>query len=216
MNILNNFFKLKNKLSNNIQIVIVSKDQKLSTIRTLYDNGCRNFGENYIQELIQKYNSLPQDIKWHMIGVLQKNKIKFIIPFIHLIHSVAKIKYLYFINKLSKKYNKITHCLLQVKISNQPYKSGLSFIELQEFLLSQEYISMKNIKIVGLMGIASHTDNYSLIRKEFSVIENIFVLLKKKFNFKFLSIGMSNDYHIAIKYGGNIIRIGKKIFRSNL
>lgn len=196
----------------NYTCVAVSKTKPTEEITKIYDLGHRNFGENKVQELEFKYESLPKDIKWHMIGHLQSNKVKKVIPIVSLIHSVDSLKLLKTINKESKKIDKTMDCLIQVNISNENSKFG--FIKKELEFLNQDFLNdFKYIKIRGLMGMASFTNNEKQIRKEFQYLKEIFDDFNTSLDdFNILSMGMSNDYNIALEYGSNMIRIGSKIF----
>jgi PLP dependent protein len=201
----------------NIKVVAVSKTKTQDVIREVYDEGHRVFGENKIQELTTKSMELPSDIEWHMVGHLQSNKVKFICPFINLIHSVDSLKLLGVINKEGQKNNRIIDVLLQMYIADEETKFGLDERELYELLASAEFSSFENIRIRGLMGMATYTDIESKIRTEFRNLAKIFNDTKKSFfrNTEFfteLSMGMSNDYKIALEEGATIIRIGSLIF----
>ena len=196
----------------NYTCVAVSKTKPIEEITKIYDLGHRNFGENKVQELEFKYESLPKDIKWHMIGHLQSNKVKKVIPIVSLIHSVDSLKLLKTINKESKKIDKTMDCLIQVNISNENSKFG--FIKKELKFLNQDFLNdFKYIKIRGLMGMASFTNNEKQIRKEFQYLKEIFDDFNTSLDdFNILSMGMSNDYNIALEYGSNMVRIGSKIF----
>ena len=196
----------------NYTCVAVSKTKPIEEITKIYDLGHRNFGENKVQELEFKYESLPKDIKWHMIGHLQSNKVKKVIPIVSLIHSVDSLKLLKTINKESKKIDKTMDCLIQVNISNENSKFG--FIKKELEFLNQDFLNdFKYIKIRGLMGMASFTNNKKQIRKEFQYLKEIFDDFNTSLDdFNILSMGMSNDYNIALEYGSNMVRIGSKIF----
>lgn len=196
----------------NYTCVAVSKTKPIEEITKIYDLGHRNFGENKVQELEFKYESLPKDIKWHMIGHLQSNKVKKVIPIVSLIHSVDSLKLLKTINKESKKIDKTMDCLIQVNISNENSKFG--FIKKELEFLNQDFLNdFKYIKIRGLMGMASFTNNEKQIRKEFKYLKEIFDDFNTSLDdFNILSMGMSNDYNIALEYGSNMVRIGSKIF----
>ena len=196
----------------NYTCVAVSKTKPTEEITKIYDLGHRNFGENKVQELEFKYESLPKDIKWHMIGHLQSNKVKKVIPIVSLIHSVDSLKLLKTINKESKKIDKTMDCLIQVNISNENSKFG--FIKKELEFLNQDFLNdFKYIKIRGLMGMASFTNNEKQIRKEFQYLKEIFDDFNTSLDdFNILSMGMSNDYNIALEYGSNMVRIGSKIF----
>ena len=211
MNIVKNFELIKKNLPNDIQIIAVSKTKSNEEILQIYDVGHRDFGENRIQELKEKYDKLPKDIKWHMIGHIQKNKVKHIAPFIDLIHSVDSYKLLNEINKQGIKNKRIIKCLLQIKIAKEESKFGLLKNEIEDLIsLSSD---LNNINIIGLMGMATFTNNQDIINSEFKEISTLFENLKILYpKFSFLSIGMSNDYLIAMKYGSNMVRIGSQIF----
>jgi len=215
---LDNYLHLKQELVNsNIKLIAVSKNQPNSNIQFLYDIGHRDFGENKAQELTSKHTALPPDIQWHFIGHLQTNKIKSIIPFVTLIHSVDSYKLLQEINKEALKVGRVVDCLLQVYIAKEESKFGLDEEELNEIPSSKEFNNLKNINITGLMGMATFTDDYSLVRKEFRYLNNLFNQIKTEYfkdtsTFKELSMGMSDDYKIAIEEGSTMIRVGTYIF----
>lgn len=216
-NILNNYFQLKQQIPENTTVVAVSKFQSIEKIKILYDLEQRDFGENYVQELKSKYEQLPKDIRWHFIGHLQTNKVKYIAPFIHLIHSVDSLNLLKEINKEGKKHQRIINCLLQIHIAKEETKFGLSFEEAKELLHSQEISEFQNVKILGLMGMATFTDNVQQIESEFASIKAFFDKIQQDIHCpildpKVLSIGMTNDYKIALSHGSNMIRIGTLIF----
>ena len=196
----------------NYTCVAVSKTKPTEDILKIYNLGHKDFGENKVQELEIKQSILPKDINWHMIGHLQTNKVKKIVPFISLIHSVDSIKLLKVINKESKKINKITKCLIQVNISNEENKYGFKFSDLN-FLNSDFLNDYKNIDLIGLMGMASYSSNKLDIQKEFNLLNNKYMDLKNDLSsFSILSMGMSNDYELALIEGSNMIRVGSKIF----
>ena len=196
----------------NFTCVAVSKTKPKEDIEKIYNLGHRDFGENKVQELEYKYNNLPQDINWHMIGHLQSNKVRKVIPIVSLIHSVDSLKLLKVINKESKKFDKVTNCLIQVNISKESSKYGFKESELG-FLNQESMSEYQNIKFKGLMGMASFTDSESIIKNEFNNLKNIYNNIRKEIDdFNTLSMGMSNDYKIAIESGSNMIRVGSKIF----
>jgi len=211
MNIVKNFELIKNTLSGDVKIIAVSKTKTKEKILKIYNTGHRDFGENRIQEMKEKHDGLPKDIKWHMIGHLQKNKVKYIAPFVDLIHSVDSYKLLKEINKQGIKNKRIIKCLLQIKIAKEESKFGLFKNEVENLIsLSND---LNNITIIGLMGMATFTNNQDVINSEFKEISTLFKNLKISYpKFSFLSIGMSNDYLTAIKYGSNMVRIGSQIF----
>ena len=208
MDISSNLNNIKNEIPKNVTLVAVSKTKPISDIKILYQDGHKIFGENKVQELLQKYEKLPKDIKWHMIGHLQRNKVKYIAPFVSLIHSIDTIKLLKEINKRAKENKRTINGLLQVHIAKESSKFGFSNDEINSILLeSSDY---KNVNIIGLMGMATFTDNQEQIKDEFHALQSIF--LKNQENLSVLSMGMSGDYKIAIEHGSNMIRIGSTIF----
>lgn len=214
MDISKNLDEIRKSLDTSIKLVAVSKTKSNQQIMEAYNHGQRIFGENKVQELTLKQNTLPNDIEWHMIGHLQRNKVKYIASFVKLIHSVDNLKLLKEINKQALKNNLIINCLLQIKIASEDTKFGMSVDEVKS-ILSQEVKSLNNISIVGLMGMASFTNNQNILKKEFSFISNFFNEIRTLYpKIKILSIGMSDDYRLAIKYGSNMIRIGSSIFGS--
>lgn len=199
------------ELGKDISLVAVSKTKTIEDIMSAYNSGQRLFGENRVQELTNKYSNLPKDIKWNMIGNLQSNKVKYIASFVDLIHSLDSLKLAREINKQAEKNNRVIDCLVQIKISKEETKHGVSFENFDEFYKNVK--SLKFINITGLMGMASFTDDKNLIKDEFKSISLLYKKLKLvDKNIKYLSIGMSNDYNLAINEGGNMIRIGSKIF----
>jgi len=216
---------IKNKLDQilktlpaSVKLVAVSKTKPTSVILEAYDAGQRSFGENKIQEMVGKYDELPKDIEWHMIGHLQSNKVKYMAHFVHLIHGVDSFKTLKEINKQALKYDRVINCLLQLKIANEDTKFGLTLNELQNIITSEELTTLHNIKICGLMGMASFTANENSIRSEFKFLKTSFDNLKKHTSLNFvpeiISMGMSGDYKIAIEEGSNLVRVGSAIFGS--
>ena len=212
--------KAKNLLNverNDITLVAVSKTKPVEEIKKKYNEGFINFGENRVNELVQKFNLLPRDINWHMIGHLQTNKVKKIIPFISLIHSVDSLKLINKIENESQKLDKKTNILLQVHIAKEKSKYGFNFEEVRDFFKNQLDESYKNINIVGLMGMATFTNNKNQIRKEFKKLKILYdeiksISQKNNQKIKILSMGMSSDYKIAIEEGSNMVRIGSLIF----
>jgi len=211
-----NLHKIKTNIPANVTLVAVSKTKPVSDILEAYMAGQRAFGENKIQEMAQKYEELPKDIQWHMIGHLQRNKVKYMAHFVHLIHGVDSFKTLKEINKQALKHNRIIDCLLQVKIAKEDTKFGLSIPNVNAIITSEDFASLKNINIKGLMGMASFTEDKSIIRAEFNMLNTFFIELKKVSSFNLnpsiLSMGMSGDYKIAIEAGSNMIRVGSLIF----
>lgn len=214
-----NLKEIQATIPSGVTLVAVSKTKPANAILEAYNCGQRIFGENKVQELADKAEELPKDIEWHMIGHLQSNKVKYIAPFVALIHSVDGIKLLAEINKQGKKNNRVINCLLQFHIAQEDTKFGLSFEEAQELLSSDEFIAMDHISIVGVMGMATFTENEAQLRTEFTSLENYFHVIKShyfKYNsdFKHISMGMSGDYQIAIEEGSNMVRVGSSIFGS--
>jgi len=203
---------LKN-IPKEVALVAVSKTKSIADITEAYNAGQRVFGENKVQEMVQKYDVLPKDIKWHMIGHLQRNKVKYMAHFVDLIHGVDNFKTLKEINKQAKKHNRVINCLLQVRIAKEETKFGLSFDEINKILASKELLSLENVSIIGLMGMATFTDNQDQIATEFTVLKAFFDQLKtQNSELKILSMGMSGDYQLAIKKGSNMVRVGSAIF----
>jgi len=213
-----NLINLKNTFINpSCLLIAVSKTNPASVIKEAYEAGIRDFGENKVQELVEKHTQLPKDIKWHMIGHLQRNKVKYIAPFIHMIHSVDSLRLLQEIDKQSEKNKRIISCLLQVHIAKEDTKFGFNEEELESLLVSEDIHQLKHVKICGLMGMATFTEDENQIRTEFSFLKSIFDELKKRnlpdnFNLKELSLGMSGDYLIAQEEGSTMVRIGTAIF----
>ncbi len=208
---------LKQTIPASVQLIAVSKTKPNEDIIQAYQAGQRVFGENKVQEMVDKYEFLPKDIQWHLIGHLQTNKVKYIAPFVTLIHAVDSLKLLKEIDKEAKKNDRVIDCLLQFFIASEETKFGLSFEEATEILESKEFIEMENVRIVGLMGMASFVDDEEQIRDEFRTLYNYFQVIKShhfKFNsdFKELSMGMSGDYAMAIEEGSTMVRIGSSIF----
>ena len=211
MNIKDNTLYLLNELPIEVELVAVSKTKSNTEILESYEAGQRIFGENKVQEMTRKYDVLPKDIQWHMIGHVQSNKVKYMAPFVALIHGVDSLKLLKEINKQALKNNRVINCLLQVHIAKESTKFGLSNMECIEALTAAE--SLKNITIKGLMGMATFTDDHSQVEKEFEGLKQLYDQLAKKYSeFEILSMGMSGDYQIAIAKGSNMIRVGSKIF----
>ena len=213
MNISDNLNNLCHSIDNPVKLVAVSKTKSNEQIMEAYKAGQKIFGENKVQELVSKYNSLPKDIEWHMVGHLQKNKVKYIANFIKLIHSVDNFKLLKEINRQAKKNNITINCLLQIKIASEETKFGLSIDQVRPILESEEFKSLENISIIGLMGMASFTNNEAILKNEFSYLNDFYDSLRITYpNITVLSMGMSYDYKLAIKYGSNMVRIGSLNF----
>ncbi len=217
MSIKNNILKIKSTLAEHLTLVAVSKTKPVSDLIAAYEAGQRIFGENKIQEMTEKWEEMPKDIQWHMIGHVQTNKVKFMAEFVSLIHGVDSLKLLQEINKQAKKNNRIIDCLLQIHIAEEETKFGLDEKELKEILSSESFQEMKNIKVVGLMGMATFTVDQDQIKKEFTHLKSIFDSLTSQSKIqnlepKTLSMGMSGDYQLAIECGSTMVRIGSSIF----
>ena len=213
-----NLQNLKNELREQVTLVAVSKTKPLKDILQAYEVGHRDFGENKIQEMTSKHLDLPKDIRWHMIGHVQRNKVKYMAGFVHLIHGVDSLRLLKEINKQAEKHNRVINCLLQARIAQEETKFGMPFLEIETLLDNSELAELRNIKIVGLMGMASFTGDEEQIRNEFKSLSAFFKTIKEsKFNtpeatFDILSMGMSADYPLAIEEGSTMIRVGSAIF----
>jgi pyridoxal phosphate enzyme (YggS family) len=210
---------IRKEIPAGVQLVAVSKTKPAALIQEAYDQGQRIFGENRVQELAEKYEQLPKDIQWHAIGHLQSKKVKYIAPFVSMIHAVDSMKLLKEIDKEAKKNDRVIDCLLQFHIAEEESKFGLKFEEARDILESPEFVELRNISIVGVMGMATFTDNTEQIREEFRALENNFQIIKShffKFNhaFEHISMGMSGDYPIAIEEGSTMVRVGSAIFGS--
>jgi PLP dependent protein len=218
MSIADNIRALKNETDAiNVALLAVSKTKPVEDIMEAYDAGQRLFGENNVQELVEKYEQLPKDIEWHLIGHLQTNKVKYIAPFISMIEAVDSLKLLQEINKHAVKNNRVIDCLLQVYIADEETKFGLQYDELIELLRAPEFAELKNIRIRGLMGIATNTDSEKQIKEEFYELHTLFdgiklTYFRKEESFNVLSMGMSSDYKIAIEQGSNLVRLGSTVF----
>ena len=212
-----NLQKILANIPEGVTLLAVSKTKPESDILEAYNYGIRNFGENKVQEMVGKYENLPKDIKWHMIGHLQTNKVKYMASFVSLIHSVDSLNLLETINKEAVKVNRVIPCLLQFHIASEETKFGLSEDEAYALLESDSYKAMKNVEICGVMGMATNTENMDVVRSEFKHLKQIFDNLHEKYfadstTFETISMGMSHDYQIAIEEGSTIVRIGSSIF----
>ncbi|MCG2612051.1 YggS family pyridoxal phosphate-dependent enzyme [Flavobacterium sp. SM15] len=218
MSITKNLQHIKSTLPENVTLVAVSKTKPVNDLMEAYNAGQRIFGENYVQELVDKQPQLPNDVQWHFIGHLQSNKVKYIAPFVRLIHGVDSLRLLQEINKQAVKNNRIIECLFQVYIAEEESKFGLDEKELSEILSSEELKKLKNIKLVGLMGMSTFTDNQQQVKKEFQNLKAIFdkyrILKTENCELQTLSMGMSGDYKLAIDCGSTMVRIGSSIFGS--
>ena len=208
-----NINKIRSDIPNYVELIAISKTKSNEDIMKAYMNGHRSFGENKIQEMSIKFEELPKDIIWHMVGHVQSNKIKYMAPYVNLIHGVDSFKSIKIINKEGQKNNRILNCLLQLKISEEDSKFGLEANSIKKIIFSDEYDQMKNVKIRGIMAMATNTKNKDIIRNEFIYAKHIFDEISAiDNNLEILSMGMSNDYHIAIECGSNMIRLGSLIF----
>ena len=211
-----NLLNLKNSIPSDCTLVAVSKTKPSSAIQECYSTGHRDFGENKVQELVQKAEELPKDIQWHMIGHLQRNKVKYIAPFVHLIHGVDSLKLLKEVNKRAKNENRTINCLLQVHIAEEDTKFGFDKAELEEMIEQDTFNQLDNVQIQGLMGMATFTEDEIQISREFRALKKLFDELQKKeskiLKMKTLSMGMSGDYQLALEEGSNMVRVGSAIF----
>jgi pyridoxal phosphate enzyme (YggS family) len=213
MSITQNLLQIKSTLPEHVTLVAVSKTKPVSDLMEAYNAGQRIFGENKIQEMVDKWEEMPKNIEWHMIGHVQTNKVKYMAPFVSLIHGVDSLKLLEEINKQALKNNRIIDCLLQIYIAEEESKFGLDEEELSTLLASTVFKEMKNIRIVGLMGMATFTDNQNQIKKEFTHLKSVFDQLKTHDSpITILSMGMSGDYQLAFNSGSTMVRIGSSIF----
>ena len=216
MSIAKNLIQIKSQLPSHVTLVAVSKTKPVADLMETYNAGQRIFGENKIQEMTEKWEQMPKDIKWHMIGHVQTNKVKFMAEYVSLIHGVDSLKLLQEINKQAKKHNRIIDCLLQIHIAEEETKFGLNEEELNHIITSDDFKSLENIRIVGLMGMATFTENTTQIEKEFNHLKTLFDKINKlsiiNYQLSILSMGMSGDYQLAISCGSTMIRIGSSIF----
>ncbi len=210
--------KLKNELlPYQATLIAVSKTKPLEALKVIYDEGQRDFGENYVQEIVEKQPLMPNDVRWHFIGHLQRNKVKYIAPFVYLIHAVDSIALLEEIDKQAKKNERPIHVLLQLKINDEETKFGFDDTEILSFFQEKKHETLPNIRIIGLMGMATFTDDLAQVREEFKHLKTIFSIIKNTYytdnqSFKEISMGMSDDYPIALEEGATMIRIGSLIF----
>ncbi len=213
MDISENIKKYKDELPENVKLVAISKTKPNEDILEAYRAGQRIFGENKIQEMTDKWEALPQDIQWHMVGHVQRNKVKYMAPFVSLIHAVDSLKLLKEINKRAKQNERSINCLLQVKIAEEDSKFGISREEVAEILSSEAYANMNNVKVIGLMGMATFTDDEDQVKAEFNYLKSVFDELRDQHpELEELSMGMSGDYQLAIECGSTMVRIGSSIF----
>lgn len=219
MDIGKNISEIKESLPPVTKLIAVTKTKSPEVILEAYRAGHKVFGENKAQELLQKFEELPKDIEWHFIGHLQSNKAKYITPFVKMIHGIDSFKILKAVNKEAKKNDRVVSCLLQFHIAQESTKFGLDEEEVKEMLNSETFSTLKNVSIAGVMGMATYTDDHSQVRNEFRKLKEIFFRLKNDFfsgnpEFREISMGMSDDYQIAVEEGSTIVRIGSKIFGS--
>ena len=213
MDISNNIKKYKSELPENVELVAISKTKPNEDLMEAYNAGQRVFGENKIQEMTDKAEELPDDIEWHMVGHTQRNKVKYMAPYVTLIHAVDSLKLLKEINKRAKQNERTINCLLQIKIAEEDSKFGISADEAKEILNSEALKKMENVKITGLMGMATFTDDEKQVKKEFQFLKSVFDDFQDRYpNLKELSMGMSGDYQIAVECGSTMVRIGSSIF----
>jgi hypothetical protein len=216
MSIKDNLLEIKSSLPENVTLVAVSKTKPVSDLMEAYNAGQRIFGENKIQEMTEKWQAMPKDIEWHMIGHVQSNKVKYMVPYVKLIHGVDSLKLLKEINRQAVRWRKNINCLLQIHIAEEETKFGLNEEELTELLNSEEFKSFENIKVIGLMGMATFTDNQQQIKREFDHLKSIFDKYQQPTTHNrqltTLSMGMSGDYQLAIDCGSTMVRIGSSIF----
>lgn len=217
MSIAENLLKIRAEIPENVKLVAVSKTKPNEAILEAYQQGQRIFGENKVQELCRKYEELPDDIQWHFIGHLQSNKVKYLAPFVHLIHAVDSLKLLKTINKEAVKNERTIDCLLQFHIADEESKFGFTPGKVKDLLESDEFDQLKNVRIVGVMGMATYTDDIEQIRQEFKALHAVFQQLKQDYfhdndSFCERSMGMSNDFKIAVEEGSTMVRIGSTIF----
>lgn len=216
MAIADNLNLIKQSLPSHVTLVAVSKTKPVADLMEAYEAGQRIFGENKIQEMTEKWQQMPKDIEWHMIGHVQSNKVKYMVPYVKLIHGVDSLKLLKEINRQAVRWRKNINCLLQIHIAEEETKFGLNEQELEDLLHAEEFKAMTNIKIVGLMGMATFTDNQEQIKREFNHLKVVFdqykTLQTPNLKLQTLSMGMSGDYQIAIDCGSNMVRIGSSIF----
>nr|WP_262902571.1 YggS family pyridoxal phosphate-dependent enzyme [Winogradskyella sp. SM1960] len=215
MNIQDNLNNIKSTLPEDVTLVAVSKTKPISDLMEAYNAGQRIFGENKIQEMVEKHEDMPKDIEWHMIGHVQRNKVKYMAEFVSLIHGVESFKLLKEINKQAKKHNRIINCLLQIKIAEEDSKFGMSATDAATLLQSDEFSDLKHIKITGVMGMATFTDDMKQVETEFKFLKHTFSDLKNiNTELNTISMGMSGDYKLAIDCGSTMVRVGSSIFGS--
>lgn len=212
MSITTNLEKIKRSLPEDVVLVAISKTKSNEEILEAYGAGQRVFGENKVQEMTQKWEDLPKDIEWHMVGHVQRNKVKYMAEFVNLIHAVDSLKLLKEINKQAKKNDRVINCLLQIKIAEEDSKYGITIDEVKSILSSEAYQAMEHVRISGLMGMATLTQNHDKIKSEFQLLHDTYHKLREEHLFSTLSMGMSGDYELAIEGGSNMVRVGSAIF----
>lgn len=215
--ILSNISSLRSELPSTVKLIAVSKTKSVHDIMEAYNAGQRYFGENRVQELLDKKDHLPADVEWHLIGHLQTNKVKYVVPFISMIQSVDSLKLLNAINNEASKINKVVNCLLQIHIAEEETKYGFSMSEIESAVSGRGFGELKFVKICGVMGMATYTEDFSQVRKEFSSLREYFKILKEGYfnsetHFREISMGMSGDYKIALEEGSTMVRIGSLLF----
>lgn len=206
-----NIQQIKEEIGNT-HLVVVSKYRSLPELDAVYASGHRDFGENRVQELVDKYEKMPKDIHWHVIGHLQTNKVKYIAPFVHMIHSIDSWKILAKVDSEAKKIERVIPFLFQLHIAQEDSKYGLTTAQLEEILISDEYKKFKNVSCMGLMGMATNTDNLSQVEQEFTHLKSIYESYAESHKWNILSMGMSGDYKLAVACGSSMVRVGSKIF----
>ncbi len=215
MHIQDNLKNINAQLPNHVTLVAVSKTKPVSDLMEAYTAGQRIFGENKIQEMVEKHELMPKDIQWHMIGHVQRNKVKYMADFVSLIHAVDSLKLLKEINKQAKKHNRIIDCLLQIKIAKEDSKFGMSPLDAKELITSEDFSELKNVSITGVMGMATYTNDTEQIKQEFKTLKTTYDDLKTtNHSLEVISMGMSGDYQLAIDAGSTMIRVGSSIFGS--
>lgn len=218
MSIKDNLKTIKSLIPEHVTLVAVSKTKPVSDLMKAYDAGQRIFGENKIQEMAEKHEEMPKDISWHMIGHVQRNKVKYMAEFVNLIHGVDSFKLLKEINKQAKKHNRVIDCLLQIKIASEDSKFGMSFEDASEIIQSEKFLELEHVKVTGVMGMATFTDDEDQVKNEFNRLKFSFDALKglqtEYFKPETISMGMSGDYKLAIDCGSTMIRVGSSIFGS--
>lgn len=209
---------IESELQDKAKLIAVTKTKPVELLREAYDAGCRRFGENKVQEMVDKYPQLPADVEWHLIGHLQSNKVKYMAPFVAMIHSVDSLKLLQEINKQAAKHDRVIDCLLQIYIADEETKFGLSAEEAEALLNAPELDDLPNIRLAGLMGLATNTEDELQVRREFQGLKSLYdrlsTIQRPMLQFQELSMGMSGDYRMAVEEGSTMVRVGSAIFGS--